>query len=433
VIQHLRRVLEWRRDEMVQRGLAQLLDAELLYQQGLPPQATYRFKHALIQDAAYQSLLRSTRQQLHQRVAQALEAWFPETVEPQPELLAHHYTEAGLSGRAIPYWHRAGQRAVKRSANVEAIAHITRGLELLKTLPDTPEGTQQELDLQIILGPSLMATKGYAAPEVEHAYAQARELSEQIGETPQLFPMLAGLRRFYFVRGELQTARELGQQLAHPHSLTYALHHAALVHQFRREGQATQEQAEAEIALSRDQEFSLFAALGTILRGWALFDQGQEAEGLAQMRQGLDAWQTMGAELVRPYYLALLAEVYGRAGQAEEGLKMLAEAQTAMGKSGVRVYEADLLWREGELLLALSAEHHVEAAASFQQALEVARRQEAKSLELRAAMSLSRLWQRQGKRDEARALLAPIYGWFTEGFDTADLQEAKALLEELSR
>ena len=197
----------------LQRGLHQLVEAEFLYQQGLPPQATYRFKHALIQDAAYQSLLRSTRQQYHQHIAQVVEARFPEICETQPELLAHHYTEAGLLAQAIPYWQRAGQRAIERSANLEAIGHLTKGLECSTTLPDTPERAQQELDLQTTLGPALMVTKGLGAPEVLHAYTRARELCQQVGETPQLFQVLRGLWFFYLMRMELQTARELGEHL----------------------------------------------------------------------------------------------------------------------------------------------------------------------------------------------------------------------------
>ncbi len=203
----------------LQRGLHQLVEAEFLYQQGLPPQATYRFKHALIQDAAYQSVLRSTRQQHHQRIAQVLETRFPETAETQPELVAHHYTEAGRTEQAIPYWQRAGQRAVERSANLEAVAHLTKGLEVLATLPDTPERAQQELLVQTTMGPALMATKGYGSPEVLRTYARARELCQQVGETPQLFQVLRGLWYFYLIRLELRTARELGEQL-----LTLAQH-----------------------------------------------------------------------------------------------------------------------------------------------------------------------------------------------------------------
>jgi predicted ATPase len=197
----------------LQRGLAQLVDAELLYQRGHPPHARYIFKHALIQETAYQSLLKSTRQRSHLRSAQVLEAQFPEIVETQPELVAHHYTEVGHAEQAIPYWLQAGRQVLQRSANVEAVRYLTISLGLLATLPDTPTRAQQELDLQVALGPALMATKGQAAPEVEQAYARARALCVQVGETPQLLPTLGGLCRFYRNRGALRTARELGEQL----------------------------------------------------------------------------------------------------------------------------------------------------------------------------------------------------------------------------
>jgi TOMM system kinase/cyclase fusion protein len=511
----------------LQQALAQLVEAELLYQRGVPPQASYLFKHALIQDAAYQSLLKSTRQRYHQRIAQVLEAQFPGMAETQPELLAHHYTEAGLSAQAIPYWQRAGQRTSERSAHVEAIAHLTRGLEVLNTLPDTPERMQQELVIQTTLGPALLATKGYAAPEVGKVYARAQDLCQQVGETPQIFPTLYGLYYFHVIRAEFYRARELAEQLlrmarhqqdqtflllaqqalagslfhlgeltlcrthlergmalydaqqhhvlafrygidpgvfflsyaarplwllgfpdqartsirealtlarklVHPFSLAFTLHWAATTHQLRREAPASQEQAEVSMAFSREQGFALWVPGGTVLRGWALTEQGQMEEGIAQMRQGMSAWQATGAEADRPYYLALLAEVYGKAGQAEEGLPLLAEALAVMDAIEERYYEAELYRLQGELLLVHAAPQHAEAEICFRQALDIARHQQAKSLELRATMSLSRLWQRQGKHQEAYDLLAPIYGWFTEGFDTADLQEAKALLEELS-
>jgi tetratricopeptide (TPR) repeat protein len=200
-------------ETLLQQGLRQLVEAELIYQRGLPPQATYLFKHALIQDTAYQSLLRSKRQQLHQQIAQVLAERFPETVETQPELLAHHYTEAGLKEQAIPYWQKAGQRASQRSANVEAISHLTKGLELLKILPDTPERAQQELTLQIALGRSSVATTGFASPERERAFARARELCLQLKDTRQLFPMLHGIAGVSIVRAEFQTAKELIEQM----------------------------------------------------------------------------------------------------------------------------------------------------------------------------------------------------------------------------
>jgi predicted ATPase len=510
----------------LQRGLHQLVAAEMLYQQGLPPQATYIFKHALIQETAYQSLLKNTRQQYHQRIAQVLAEHFPDTAETQPELLARHYTEAGLNEQAVVYWQRAGQQARQRSANLEAVQHLTTGLALLATLPEAPTRVQQELNLQLALGPALLATRGYAAPEVEQTYARARVLCQQVGETPQLFQALWGLWYFYLVRAELQTARDLGEQLlnwaqrvqapgllllahrmlgqtlsflgefstaqghleqgmtlydpeqhrslaslygqdqgvicrswaalalwclgypdqalqqshealtlaqelAHPFSLVYALCFAGKLSQLRREAQAAQERATAEIAFCTEQGFVLYLARGTILRGWALAEQGQGEEGRAQMHQGMAAYQATGSEVFRPSYLACLAEAYGKAGQAEEGLTMLAEALTAVHKTGERFYEAELYRLKGELLMARSAAHQMEAETCFRQALDVARRQQAKSWELRAALSLSRLWQQQGKRAKAQDLLAPIYGWFTEGFDTADLQEARVLLEDL--
>jgi class 3 adenylate cyclase/predicted ATPase len=512
-------------DTTLQRGLGRLVEAELLYQRGVAPQATYMFKHTLIQEAAYQSLLKSTRQHYHRQIAQVVEERFSEIVETQPELLAHHYTEAGLNAQAVGYWQRAGERAVRGSANLKTISHLTKGLEVLRTLPDTPERIQHELVLQITLGPALIATKGYAAPEVEHAYARARELCQQVGEIPQLFLVLRGLQVFYFLRAELQTARELGEQLlslvqrqndpallvgahlalgqtllylgelalarthleqgsalynpqqhrfsawpggnpgvqcglyggwilwflgypdqalrrscdaltlaqelSHPYSLALALTLAAIFHQFMREGLAAHERAETAIALATEQGSEFCLALGTILQGWALTMQGQEAEGIAQMCQGLGAWRAIGTEAAVPLFLALLAGAYGKEGRPAEAQHLLAEALALVHKTGERWVEAELYRLKGELLLACSAEKHIEAEACFHRALDIARRQQAKSLELRAAMSLSQLWQRQGKRNAARQLLSETYGWFTEGFDTADLQEARALLAAL--
>jgi class 3 adenylate cyclase/predicted ATPase len=510
----------------VQRGLAQLVNAELLYQRGRPPQAQYRFKHTLIQETAYQSLLKSTRQQYHQRTAQVLVERFPETVETQPELAAHHYTEAGLNAQAVAYWQRAGQHALQSSANPEAVQHLTTGLALLAMLPETPVRAQQEIELQIALGPALTATKGQA-PEVEQTYARARELCRQVSETPQLFPTLRGLCWFYVSRGALQTARELAEQLlglaqreaaptplleahnalgttlfflgeyaaawthleqgvaltdpatqraevlrhdvvpgvtclafaawalwclgyptqavqrshealalaqelAHPQSLAQARHWAAFLHHRRREVPAVQVQADALLTLATAQGFPLFVGYGRCWRGWALAMQGHGAAGLAQLRQGLAALLAMGLTLSQPFCLVLLAEAAGHAGQVEEGLRLLAETLMALEASGRGDLLAEVYRLQGALLLQQTAQDTTQAEASFQQALAIARRQQAKSWELRAAISLSRLWQQQGKREEARELLAPIYGWFTEGFDTADLQEAKTLLNELA-
>jgi predicted ATPase/class 3 adenylate cyclase len=532
----LRAVAPW--DEAtLQQGLSRLVEAELLYRRGLPPQVTYLFRHALIQEAAYQSLLKRTRQQYHQRIAEGLAERFPETAERQPELLAHHFTAAGLNGPAVEYWRRAGQAAIERSAYVEAIGHLATGLELVNTLPDAPERAHLELTLQLAKSVPLIATKGYAVPEVEQAYARAQELCGQLGERVELFPVLRVLSVFYIVRAELQTAHELvkqlwrlaqrtqaptmlveahqvlgttlfylgevaparihlgqgralyepqqhrfhtslfggadpgvvceiydmlglwllgypdqaliksheactlAQELSHPFSLAYALNLAALLRRLRREGQAARERAEAATTVAAEQGFPLWLAIGTILRGGALAEQGQEAEGMAQIWQGLAIVQATGAEVARPYFVTLLAEVSRRQGQAKAGLNVLDEALAAVQRTGERWWEAELHRLKGELLLAqahtrrrVKAIGHKaeEVEAYFHRALAIARYQQAKSLELRAAMSLSRLWQQQGKRADAHALLAPIYGWFAEGFDTADLQEAKALLAELS-
>ena len=511
----------------LQRELGHLVEAELLYQRGVPPQATYTFKHALIQDAAYQSLLKSTRQQYHQRIGQMLEELFPETVAAQPELLAHHCTEAGLIAQAVGYWQRAGQQASDRSAYLEAVSHFTTGIELLKTLPETSAHTQHALTLHIALGAALQIAKGNAAPEVEHAYTQARALCQQAGETPQLVPVLFGLWRYYFTRAQLHTARELGDTLlrlahrahdaalaglahyalgaasfylgalpaarqlleaglalytpdqrralvfhmgqdlgvscgafaawalwglgypdqalarlqetlalahalSHPLSLAFAQVFAAFIYQGRRDVLAVYEQAEAAAALSATQGFPQWAAVGMCGQGWALAMQSQGAEGIAQIRQGIAAYRATGAAILVPWFCTLLAEVSDCFGHTEEGLQALAEAHTLVEQHEERWWEAEVCRLRGILLLRQTGTAQAEAEAWLQRALDVARRQEAKSWELRAAMSLSRLWQQQGKRAEAYELLAPVYGWFTEGFDTADLQEAKTLLEELA-
>jgi predicted ATPase len=258
------------------------------------------------------------------------------------------------------------------------------------------------------------------------------------------------------MRAAIRSAQELyhSLELSHSLSLARALEFAALIHQYRREGQAAQERAEATITLGAEQGFPFFLAHGTILRGWALAEQGQEEEGITQIRQGLATYQATGGGLFRPYFLALLADAHGKMGQCEEGLTLLTEALAAADENGERFYEAELYRLKGALTLEtrggrletsptsapasslkpqVSREVAQEAEGYFLKAIEIARKQQAKSLELRAVMSLARLWQQQGKGEEARQVLAEIYTWFTEGFDTKDLQETKALLEGLNR
>jgi class 3 adenylate cyclase/predicted ATPase len=510
----------------LQRELERLVEAELVYQRGVPPQAHYFFKHALIQDAAYQSLLKSTRQHYHQRIALVLESQFPETTAEQPELVAHHYTEAGLIAQAVDYWQKAGQSAAQRSAYVEAIAHLRQGLALLETLPETPQRLQREVDMHIALGVSLIATKGWAAPEVRETYTSARQLCERLEDAHQLFPILRGLWNYYNMRAEYQRAHALGeqlltlahqaqdatmlpaahralgstlcylgaaasaqthfaqgialydpkqhralaflhgedagvtcrsydaallwclgypdqgltrsqeavtlaQQMAHPFSLSFALGSAAMFHQLCREERCTQERAEAAMTLAREQGFPYWMAVGSLMRGWALAQQGQAREGIAQLTQGLTAYHATGAGVLRPYLLALLAEAHGTLREPEPGLTALAEALTLVETTGERLCEPELYRLKGALLLQHDSNNEDEAEACFHQAIRIARSQQAKSFELRTATSLARLWHQQGKRQEAHDLLAPVYHWFTEGFDTADLKDAKALLDAL--
>jgi predicted ATPase len=224
----------------------------------------------------------------------------------------------------------------------------------------------------------------------------------------------------------------LAQQVAHPLSLSFAFSCAATLHQFRREVCCTQERAEAAIHLATEQGFPFWVAYSAILRGWAMAQQGEAQEGIAQILQGVMAWRGTGAEIWRPYWLMLLAEAQGMMGQPAEGLLTLAEALTLVDKNEERWCEAEIHRLKGELLLQQNSDNQIEAERCFHHAIEIARNQQAKSFELRAATSLARLWQSQGKRQEAYDLLAPVYGWFTEGFDMADLQEAKALLYVLS-
>jgi class 3 adenylate cyclase/predicted ATPase len=517
----------WPGDEgVLEPGLERLVEVELLYRQGRGPQATYTFKHGLVQDAAYQSLLRSTRQRCHRRTAEVLETRFAETVATRPELLAHHLTEAGAVEPALAHWWRAGQRALERFANVEAIGHLRHALELMRALPDDDTRRSRELELQTTLGAALMAAKGYAAPEVEASYSRARELSERLGDASQLYAVLRGLWGVHVVRAELARARELGEQclvvarrggrpaalvwahymlgmtlfhlgepdaarlrfqdglalydrgkrpvqralqdpgvaclsyaavvqwlggapeqaratsrealalaeaLHHPFSLAYALNIAAVVSQLGDDVAETQARAAAAQALSSEHAMQYFLAWGPILQGWALAAQGRVAEGIVEARRGMAAYAATGAHLARPYFLALLADAYRHGGQIPEALDALAEALAVAERSGERWLDAELHRLSGELLLAVSPPDAEQAARRFQRALAVARGRGQTSLELRAAVSLGRLWCAQGRAGPARALVEPVYRRCTEGFETRDLREARALLETEAR
>jgi predicted ATPase len=499
----------------------------------------YRFRHILFQRYLYHSVDPVEQAHLHQAVGTALEGLYGEgTAEIAAEAgqLARHFQEAGIAEKAVAYLHQAGERALRMSAHEEAITHFSRGLELLETLPDSGgehhhlERAQQELPLQLGLGVSLQTIRGYAAPETGRAFGRARELCRQVGETPQLFPVLFLLALSYGTQGKLQTMHEIAQQLlslaeqtedpllvavahwiagwnwlfqgefgqarthlehtitfydpqqhhalaflygldpgvvslsviswvlgalgypdqarqrsrealalaqelSHPPSLVLAQAYAGLLHAFyRRDWQKTQEMAEACIRLATEHGFSYYLPPGFLCRGWALAEQGRVEEGIVQIRRCIDDNRATGAELGQSQGFAVLAEAYGKAGQPEEGLAAVAEALVAMSRTGERLYEVKIHRLKGELLRMQGADE-AEVEACFHQAIEVARQQQAKSWELRAVMSLCRLWHSlglQGKREEARKLLADVYNWFTEGFDTPDLQEARRLMQALS-
>jgi predicted ATPase/DNA-binding winged helix-turn-helix (wHTH) protein len=487
----------------------------------------YGFIHALYRETLYARVPAGRGVQWHQRIGTRLEAGYGAQARELAAELALHFVHGRDLPHAVQYLVYAGENAQQRSAHQEAIGHLTTSLELLTRLPETPERCQQELGIQTILGPALMATKGPGAPEVEQTYARARALGAQVGEAPQDLPTLWGLWRLSQSRGALPTARELAEQLvrvaartgdpthrvqahdalgatlfqlgayaaarcqfaqalalcdpttqraqalhnvaapgvrclvvganalwclgfptqaaqrcqealalaqelAHPYSLVVAQHFAAFLHCHRREVPAVQVQAETLLALATAQGFPLYAGYGHGWQGWARAMQGAGAAGLAEMHQGLTLVVAAGQELARPLWLVRLGEAAGHVGQVAAGRRLLAEALAAFAASGRGDLLAEAHRLQGEVWLRQLPPETAQADACFQQALALARQQQARSWELRAALSLSRLWQQQGKRAEASALLAPLYGWFTEGFDTADLQDAKTLLEELA-
>jgi class 3 adenylate cyclase/predicted ATPase len=509
-------------------ALSQLVDAGLIYRRGFGPEASYDFKHALVRDAAYQSLLKSTRQQYHQRIADVLEQHFPEIAEAEPEILAHHCTEAQNIDKAVDYWHRAGTRAIERSANLEAVAHLTRALELLEAQPENDERARRELGLRVSLGVPLTSTKGPGAPDVYESYSRARTICQRFGDASQTFLLLWGLWRCCQATGRMREARNLGDELLslaqqhgdpewileahhvqwtnltklgepaacweqakqgialyepeqhrvhvfsytdhdpgvccrgvggmslwsmgypdqartreleameladkleHPSSQALARIFSSYVFLLRGEFDMARDCLDAASARSTEQGFAHYLLTAKILRGWLLARGGGATEGLELIREGVESGRARGTGVTDAYFLMLLAEAYGRVGKPAMGLEVLGQALADIEETGARMFESEMLRMRGEFLLRGNGEESLEAEVCFTNALDISRRQQARSLELRAASSLARLWRGYGRTREARDLLAPIYGWFTEGFDTADLQEAKALLDELA-
>jgi tetratricopeptide (TPR) repeat protein len=505
--------------EQLDDALAQLVNAELMFRRGTAPDAEYTFKHALVQEAAYGTLLRSRRRQIHARIAATLEDQFPDLVVAQPALLARHYAEAGLAEKAVGYWLKAGQQSLARSATTEAAAQLRKGMDVLDGLPDGPGRRQLELDLQLALGWALVSAKGPSAPEVGATYARARALAEQIDRPEYLGRAFFGQWVFHRNRGEYKLALALAEQMEktgkarndvkveltgrwasgvtrltlgdlvaarallercdgladpayrggeEPSLYAFVLLHLAqtsaylgYIDQARsRLNEALSEarqlrnalpkaevlfvastidsitgspeiqrHAEEALALSTEHGLPVFLAWGTARRGMSLIARGEGQEGLSLITRGIAGLRATGAVTGMPGALMLLARAYARLGQPVDGLNCLAEAAQIIETTDERLYEATLHRVRGDLLNAKGDPSAAER--SYHQAIAVAKLQTAKLLELQASINLARLWCTQDRRGEARDLLAPIYGWFTEGFDAPDLKEAKALLNKL--
>ncbi|AGW90534.1 MULTISPECIES: adenylate/guanylate cyclase domain-containing protein [Cupriavidus] len=514
--------------------LADLQAADFIYERPAFPEVEYAFKHALTQEVAGNSLLSEQRSALHESTAQAIETIFHGRLKDYCSELAHHYSHSGNIPKAVEYLHCAGQQALQRSAQAEAILHLSTAVELLKRQPDNAERARLELTLLLALGPALMASRGQASAEVEANYRRALALCEQGKQTPYMFSAQLGLWAFYQLRAQYQVSLPLGKRLlglalksqkpkqlaeghrvlgatlfrlgkldaarmhmeqvlavqhpdeqgydflmgygrdpavhatstlswilwylGHPdqshetsqralvmararpdvYNLALCLVFAAELHQCRREPQLTREYAEAAIAISGEQGFPIYLAWGHVLQGWALARLGSHQEGIALIHQGLAAYEATGAALGVPNLLALLADACGNACQTAAALDALARAQALVQETGERLDEATLHRLRGDMLLQQQAKRPGQAAscdeaeACFHRAIAVAREQGARPLELQATLSLARLWQQQGKADAARQVLAQIYASFSEGTDTADWQQAQALLAALA-
>jgi tetratricopeptide (TPR) repeat protein len=504
----------------IDHALEQLVAAELLFRRGTLPDTQYTFKHALVQDTAYSTLLRSRRQQLHGGIVTTLESRFPEMVATDPATLAQHCTEAGLKVKAVNYRLKAGQQAVARSAMAEAVAQLEKGLSLLTTMASGRELQQQELELRVALIPALIGTKGYSSSDVGETIARAYALAEQLNKPEYFAPLLYGRWVFNLVRaelslalthaerleglgkerndpavalmghlchgiirfffGELGSARTLFEQsdsldlhrqfystlspddphlvmLAylgatlclqgyldqgramlneaileggrrnHAHTLSLVLRFAAWAAWLVRSPSEEQQHADNLLSLSEEHGFPLWAGWAMVHRGSSFAAVGFPQDGVGLILKGMQIATTVGAVLLRPTGLIMLAEVHGRLGQWANAGKFLDEASLIIRNTDERTHLSDLHRVRGDLLI--GSGDLIEGEQSYRQAISVAVEQNAKVQELRAATSLACLWRDQGKRDEARELLAPVYAWFTEGFDT---REAKALLAELS-
>jgi class 3 adenylate cyclase/predicted ATPase len=513
-------------------ALDRIIAAGLLFRQGIPPHATYLFKHALVQDAAYGTLLREPRRALHARIAQTLEGEFADIAERQPELLARHFTEAGLTEKAAGLWGRAGQRSLQRSALAEAAEQLTRALDQIAVLPATPALRREQIRLHVALVNALMHLKGYAAPESKAAVEQARsciERAEALGEHPedplQLFSVLYGVwvanyaafnggvmlelaaqflalaekqeaavprmmahrlvgtsllttgsiaeARAHFdqvlalydpaahrplaphigqdVRvatlahrslnlwflgypeaalADLENALNDAREIGHPATLMYALYFQSLVHLKYGNYATTTARADELFGLAEEKGTLFWKAFGMMSQGAGLAQSGKAAEGVSILTSGIATFRATGSKVGLPFYLSYLARAYAELGRFDDASRCIGEAMTWIEATGEKWWEADIHHTAGEI--ALKSPEPAKAEACFERALALARERREKPIELRVATSMARLWRDQGKRNEARDLLAPVYGWFTEGFDLSDLTEARVLLHALA-
>jgi class 3 adenylate cyclase/predicted ATPase len=515
----------WQPKTQLRSALDRLIAAGLLFRRGVPPHATYLFKHALVQDAAYGTLLRETRRQLHGRIAKALEDHFPGTVETQPELIAHHCAQAGLNRKAIEYLGMAGQRAIERSSNPEAIGHLKRALEMLHSLPADLEHVPVALKLEVMLAQAMIASKGYSSPETMEVLLRAKKLITAATETSQRFTILYGTWACYYVGGEVnkqhaaateflseaethddtaaiclahralgttyftmgefsaarnhleraqglydpdhhlrfrfQYGQDIGttamcylswalwhlghvnqasqlaskavnraEEISHPHTLVYTLCHArGMMDVFRRQSDDTKSYAGVVTSLCSEHAFPFWAAGGQIFGGWAAINRGEVDAGVDELIRGLAAWRKTGARLWLPIFLALQAEGHFKAGRNQAALDSIEQAISTSDETGERWATAEILRVKANLLLATGRGRREEVERLLIESLEIARRQQALCWELRTSCDLGQLWQEQGRNNEAQKLLGTIYERFTEGFETTDLNHAKALIE----
>ena len=505
----------------LRRSLTRLEEAGIIYRVGISPSIRFAFKHALLRDAIYNSLLRSTRRQSHADIAAILANHFSELVENRPEILAYHYGEAGNYELAMHCWYKSGQHALAHSANVEAIAHFRKALEALSALPDTPERGKQEIEIQLALGIPLIAVRGYPAEESREAFARARALCLKLDSPSEYFQALFGLWGHSWMGGKndeaLSMANEflsraqasadavplmvahrvmgstllsigdfqasrlhfeesialskrkerslynlymvepqaasllllswdlwflgypdqalsrvlealaLARELAHPYTIAFAHYMTSVVHLLRGEPDRALASAEESLAMSQEQRFSLYVLLSRTSRGRALGGLGRSGEAQTQIKLGLDEACRRGVAFMLPMLNSWLAEMHAQSGEHETALSIVEQALADTNDVTGRSWESELHHQRARILLALDPARVSEAESHLKEAIEVARRQGAKSLELRAATTLAKLWRTQEKFDEARDLIGPIYRWFNEGTDTEDVRRAREI------